>query len=172
MASVLGASAVAWLLLACGSPTQGNDPFAPADAPCISCNGDGKGGDASAWQPTPRVSAYPGELLFYGELTSKDSLPPQKVTVKNNTVRPVMITAAYITDDPTIPMAKGGAEFFALSGYHEPTGLTSGEELSLEVSFGISTTQRYAILVVETDDPDHSSLVVDLSGKYIFDYSY
>jgi hypothetical protein len=158
-----GAWMVLGLLAACGSDEVDSNELDDSDGNCRDCIDDPEVKELNEIRSNSQVAVSPQELLFYGDL-SNGTIPPEEAVVTNRTNKPVVVTAAYVADDPS--STYGGSDYFRVSGLDEAVVLNPGAKASVWVQFGSTTQQKSALLVIETNDLDDDSLLVELSGKY------
>ncbi len=141
-------------------------PVAPEVESCTYCELEP---EEEVWfeppPPTPQIATLPTELGFFGSINSEAVQTAHPVIITNGTSSWVQVTNIYIVDAESFAVNGGDAQYFDVEepDLEEPLG--TGDSMELLVSFGLSSDQRSALLVIETTHPAHKSLVVALSGK-------
>lgn len=147
----------------CGDDSDLSAAAPAPDAGCLNCEMQLEESER-VLEVMPHLAAEPRQLLFYGDELS--GLTSQLTKVANHTRETVYITRAYVVDDPLSLIGAHGSDYFTIRTPTFPTPLIVEDQQGIEVSFRRSTHERSALLVIETNHPDFSSLIVTLSGKY------
>lgn len=159
------------LCAACGSEAEEDAAVFDMDGDCLNCGVEGDPGPALASVRPPRtVTVEPESLEFYFEAQSgTPTLAGKEFVVLNRSDFDATLLAAAVIDDASAP---GDSAYFEVE-MPRLNALPAGHgELRFLTSFSGSTRRRVARVVVQTDHPTVSQIIVPVSGKVFVDATW
>lgn len=164
--------AVALSLWACGSEPVSDPPTFDQDDDCLNCGGQV---EDNATPPTGNavrtLLAKPSALDFYFQ-ASEHGMPhlaAKQFVIENQTDFDAAILAITLVDEPSAP---GGADYFTATLVSTETLRAGTGQVTLEAAFSGSTRRRVARILVQTDHPNVSQIIVPVSGKVFVDAAW